>query len=112
MMTEKWTDARLDRLASTAELNTQQIESNSRQIESNSRQILELRASISELKETSVEQRESLSELRITTTALLQLAQQNQQRWDRTMALHEESDQRFEVLLAEVRHLISRLDGV
>jgi hypothetical protein len=111
MTTERWTDDRLDRLATIGEMNSQQIESNSRQI-------LELRASISDLKEASVEQRESISALQLTTTALLQLAQQQQQvaeqnreEWDRNMALHRESDQRFEVLLAEVRHLISRLDG-
>jgi chromosome segregation ATPase len=104
MTTERWTDERLDRLATSSESNAQQIESNSRQI-------LELRASITELKESSIEQRESIAELRITTTALLQLAQQDQQKWNLSMARHEESDQRFEVVLAEVRHLISRLDG-
>ncbi len=118
MTIEHWTDERLDRLAAITESNTRLIESNTRLIESNSRliesnssQILGLRESITELRESSREQREDIAATQITTTALLQLAQQNQQKWDLSQARHEESDQRFEVLLAEVRHLIARLDG-
>jgi chromosome segregation ATPase len=98
MTTERWTDERLDRLAGLAESNLVAIR--------------EQREAISELRESSREQREDIASLQITTTALLQLAQQSQQKWEQSMALHEESDQRFEILLAEVRHLISRMDGV
>jgi hypothetical protein len=97
MTTERWTDERLDRLAELAESNL---------------------VAIREQREDIREQREDIASLQITTTALLQLAQQSQQRWDqsreewdRNVTLHEESNQRFEVLLAEVRHLISRMDG-
>jgi methyl-accepting chemotaxis protein len=105
MTTERWTDERLDRLASTAEANTEQIG--------------ELRNSITELRESSREQRESITELResiegqqVTATALLQLAAQHQQKWERSMALHEETDQRFNILLAEIRHLAGRVDDI
>jgi hypothetical protein len=118
MTIERWTDERLDRLAAITESNARLIESNSQQIESNSRQILGLRDSISELRESSREQREDISALQITATALLQLGQQQQQfaeqsreEWDRNMVLHRESDQRFEIVLAELRHLIARMDG-
>jgi HD-like signal output (HDOD) protein len=97
MSTERWTDERLDRLASTAESNTQEI--------------LGLRDSIIELRESAREQREDISALQITATALLQLAQQSQQKWDESLARHEENDQRFQILLAEIRHLAGRLDG-
>lgn len=97
MTTERWTDDMLDRLASTAESNTQEI--------------LGLRDSIIELRESSREQREDISSLQITATALLQLAQQSQQKWELSQARHEETDQRFQILLAEIRHLAGRLDG-
>lgn len=90
MATERWTDEMLDRVAELAASNAR---------------------SIAELREDSREQREDIASLQITATALLQLAQQSQQKWEQSMALHEESDQRFNVLLAEVRHLISRMDG-
>jgi hypothetical protein len=111
MTTKRWTDERLDRLASTAESNTQQI--------------LGLRDSITELRESAREQREDIAAMQITVRALLQLAQQSQQKWDQSMAFHEENnerwelsqarheetDQRFQILLAEIRHLAGRLDG-
>jgi hypothetical protein len=98
MTTERWTDEMLDRVAELAA--------------SNARSIAELREDSREQREASREQREDIASLQITATALLQLAQQSQQKWEQSMALHEESDQRFNVLLAEVRHLISRIDGV
>lgn len=52
----------------------------------------------------------SVSELRVSTIALFQLAQQSQRNWEESQQRHAESDERFEVLLAEVRHLIRRLD--
>jgi CRP-like cAMP-binding protein len=132
MTTERWTDERLDRLAAL-------VESNSHQIESNSEQIIGLRESIAELRESSREQREDISALQITARALLQLAQQDQQKWDQSLARHEEHDerwaqslarheesnerwaqsqarhaeneQRFQIVLAELRHLIARMDG-
>jgi chromosome segregation ATPase len=111
MTTKRWTDERLDRLAAT--------------VESNSEQIIGLRESIAELRESSREQHQDISALQITATALLQLAQQDQQKWDQSLARHEEnderwersqarhaeSDQRFQIVLAELRHSISRLDG-
>ena len=94
MAVERWTDEMLDELAS----------------------------SVDEIKD-------SIDGLRITSQALLQVAAQNQQRMDQfeeEMELmkqrhaedielmkqrHAESDQRFNVLLEEVRHLIRGSQG-
>jgi methyl-accepting chemotaxis protein len=104
MTTEQWTDEKLNRLAELAASNASAIA----ELRETSR---ELREASREQREASREQREDIASLQITATALLQLAQQSQQKWEQSMALHEESDQRFNVLLAEVRHLISRIDG-
>ena len=85
MTTERWTDEMLDELAST---------------------VGEMRNSISEVKD-------SVDGLRVTAQALLQVAAQTQRRMDmfeEEMELMKqrqtESDQRFNVLLEEVRFLI------
>jgi methyl-accepting chemotaxis protein len=120
MTVQRWTDEMLDNLASST---TELRES-----------VTELRESVTELREGSTELRESVTELRegfadvqeniteikdsidglrITSQALLQVAAQNQVRMDRfdeEMTLvkqrQAESDQRFNVLLEEVRFLI------
>ncbi|NET62132.1 MAG: hypothetical protein F6K47_40295 [Symploca sp. SIO2E6] len=82
--------------------------------------ITELRESITEVRESTTELRESITEvrdsvdgLRVTSQALLQVAAQNQRRMDMfeeelelTKQRQAESDQRFNVLLEEVRYLI------
>lgn len=73
----------------------------------------EMREGMTEIRESITEIRNSIDGLRITSQALLQVAAQNQRRMDQfeeEMELmkqrHAESDQRFNVLLEEVRHLI------
>jgi outer membrane murein-binding lipoprotein Lpp len=85
MVVERWTDVMLDELAS----------------------------SVSEMRESITEVRDSVDGLRVTAQALLQVAAQNQQRMDQfeqDMELMKrrqaESDERFNVLLEEVRYLI------
>ncbi|MFB2835630.1 hypothetical protein [Floridanema evergladense] len=85
MAVERWTDEMLDELASS---------------------VGEMRKSITEIKD-------SVDSLRITAQALLQVAAQNQRRMDQfaeeielTKQRHAENDQRFNVLLEEVRYLI------
>jgi chromosome segregation ATPase len=112
MTTERWTDETLDRLAALTESNARLIESNSRQIESHSGQIQSLRDSILELRESFREQREDIAATQVTVTALLQLAAQDRQKWELSQARHEETDQRFQILLAEIRHLAGRVDGI
>jgi hypothetical protein len=105
MTTERWTDERLDRLAALSESNAQRIR--------------ELRASSSEL-------RESPRGQQITAVRLLQMAAQDKQKWKEFMARngesqkrweqfevsHRESVEQFNVVLAEVRHLSGRLNGM
>ena len=92
MTVKRWTDEMLDNLAES---------------------VSELREDISELREGISEVKDSVDGVRITAQALLQIAAQNQSRMDRfdeEMALMKqrqaESDQRFNILLEEVRYLI------
>jgi chromosome segregation ATPase len=98
MTTERWTDETLDRLAALTESNAGQIQG--------------LRDSIAELRESSREQREDIAATQVTVKALLQLAAQDRQKWELSQARHEETDQRFQILLAEIRHLAGRVDGI
>jgi methyl-accepting chemotaxis protein len=99
MTVQRWNDEMLDELASTV---TELRESTT-----------ELRESVTELREGITEVKDSVDGLRITAQALLQVAAQSQSRMDRfdeEMDLlkqrQAESDQRFNVLLEEVRFLI------
>ncbi|NER95845.1 MAG: hypothetical protein F6J86_18725 [Symploca sp. SIO1B1] len=110
MAIQRWTDEMLDELASTV---GEMRES-----------ITEVRESITEVRESITEVRDSVDGLRVTSQALLQVAAQNQQRmnlFEEELELmkqrhteeielmkqrHAESDQRFNVLLEEVRYLI------
>ena len=92
MAVQRWNDEMLDGLAST---------------------VTELRESTTELRESTTELRESVTEvkdgidgLRITAQALLQLAAQSQRDMELIKERQAESDQRFNVLLEEVRFLI------
>jgi len=92
MTVQRWNDEMLDELAST---------------------VTELRESVTELREGITEVKDSVDGLRITAQALLQVAAQSQSRMDRfdeemDLLKHRqaESDQRFNVLLEEVRFLI------
>jgi outer membrane murein-binding lipoprotein Lpp len=78
MATQRWTDEMIDELAS----------------------------SVTELRESVTEVKDSVDGLRITTQALLQLAAQSQQEIVLIKERQAESDQRFNVLLEEVRFLI------
>jgi methyl-accepting chemotaxis protein len=120
MAVQRWTDEMLDNLASsTTELregSTELRESVTELRES----VTELRNGFSDVREGMADMRESIGEirdsvdgLRITSQALLQVAAQNQVRMDRfdeEMTLvkqrQSESDQRFNILLEEVRFLI------
>ncbi|MEM9542407.1 MAG: hypothetical protein AAGA60_23305 [Cyanobacteria bacterium P01_E01_bin.42] len=97
MAVQRWTDKMLDELAS---------------------RVNELTSSVSEVKESISEVKDSIDGLRITAQALLQVAAQQQR--DTELMKEEielgkqrqaESDERFNVLLEEIRYLIRRNDG-
>ncbi len=99
MTVQRWNDEMLDELASSV---GEMRES-----------ITEMRESITEVRESITETRESVDSLRVTAQALLQVAAQNQRRMDlfeEEMELvkqrQAENDERFNVLLEEVRYLI------
>jgi len=66
----------------------------------------ELASSVSELRESMTEVKDGIDGLRVTAQALLQLAAQNQQNMELIKERQAESDQRFNVILEEVRYLI------
>lgn len=120
MAVQRWTDEMLDNLASsTTELREGSTELRESVIELRE-SVTELRNGFSDVREGMADMRESIGEirdsvdgLRITSQALLQVAAQNQVRMDRfdeEMTLvkqrQSESDQRFNILLEEVRFLI------
>ena len=85
MTVERWNDGMLDELASS---------------------VTELRESTTELRESVSEVKDGIDGLRITAQALLQLAAQSQRDMELIKERQAESDQRFNVLLEEVRFLI------
>ena len=112
MTVQRWTDEMLDELASSVtelkESTTELKESMTELRES----MTELRGSTSELRGSTSELRESVTEvkdgidgLRITAQALLQVAAQSQRDMELIKERQAESDQRFNVLLEEVRYL-------
>ena len=92
MTVERWNDGMLDELASSV---TELRES-----------VTELRESVTELRESVTEVKDGIDGLRITAQALLQLAAQSQRDMELIKERQAESDQRFNVLLEEVRYLI------
>jgi methyl-accepting chemotaxis protein len=85
MAVRRWTDEMLDNLAES---------------------VSELREDVSELRESVSEVKDSVDGIRITAQALLQIAAQHQSRMDEMAQRQAESDQRFNILLEEVRYLI------
>jgi uncharacterized coiled-coil DUF342 family protein len=102
MTVERWTDEMLDGLASSVtELRENLRESVTELRES----VTEVRKSVSELRESVAEVRDSVDGLRVTVQALLQVAAQSQRDMELMKQRQEENDQRFNILLEEVRYL-------
>jgi uncharacterized coiled-coil DUF342 family protein len=106
MTVQRWTDEMLDNLASSS---TELRESVTELRES----VTQLRESVTELREGFVDVQENITEikdsidgLRISSQALLQVAAQSQRDMEAIKERQAESDQRFNVLLEEVRFLI------
>ena len=99
MAVQRWTDEMLDQLASSVgEMRDG---------------MTEMRDSMTEMRDSMTEMRDTVDGLRVTAQALLQVAAQNQRRMDMFEQEIElikqrqaENDERFNVLLEEVRYLI------
>ncbi len=106
MAVQRWNDEMLDGLASSMtelrESTTELRKSTTELRESTT----ELRKSTTELRESVTEVKDGIDGLRITAQALLQLAAQSQRDMELVKERQAESDQRFNVLLEEVRFLI------
>jgi hypothetical protein len=85
MTVQRWTDEMLDDLASS---------------------VTKLRDGFADVRESITEIRDSVDGLRVTSQALLQVAAQSQRDMEAIKERQAESDQRFNVLLEEVRFLI------
>jgi uncharacterized coiled-coil DUF342 family protein len=115
MAVERWTDGMLDGLA----LSVSELRGSVSELRES---VSELRGSVSELRGSVSELRNSLSELgervdtvrdsvdglRVTAQALLQVAAQSQRDMELIKQRQAESDERFNVLLEEVRYLSRR----
>ena len=113
MATQRWNDEMLDELASSVTELRESVTELRESVTEVRESMTELRESVAEVRESVTELRESVTEvkdsvdgLRITTQALLQLAAQSQQEMERMKERQAESDQRFNILLEEVRFLI------
>ncbi|MFM6000159.1 MAG: hypothetical protein ACKPCI_13925 [Dolichospermum sp.] len=91
MSVQRWNDEMLDDLASSV---TELRES-----------VTELLESVTEVRESITEVKDSIDGLRVTAQALLQVAAQNQREMELIKQRQAESDQRFNILLEEVRYL-------
>lgn len=97
MTVQRWTDEMLDELASSvSELRST---------------VGELRSTVGELGSSVSEIKDSIDGLRVTSQALLQVAAQNQRDMESIKQRQLENDQRFNILLEEVRHLSRRIEG-
>ena len=99
MTVQRWTDEMLDNLVSSV-IELRNGFSDMREGMADMREgMVDMRESISEI-------RDSVDGLRITSQALLQVAAQSQREMDAIKERQAENDQRFNVLLEEVRFLI------
>jgi uncharacterized coiled-coil DUF342 family protein len=98
MAVVRWTDEMLDELSSNV---SEMRESISEMRES----ISEMRESVSELRESVSEVKDSVDGLRVTVQALLQVAAQHQRDMENVKQRQAENDERFNILLEEVRYL-------
>ncbi len=121
---QRWTDKMLDELASSVGEMRDGMTEMRESITEMRDGMTEMRESITEVRESITEIGDSVDGLRLTTQALLQVAAQNQRRMDmfeEEMELMKqrhaeeielvkqrqaENDERFNVLLEEVRYLI------
>ena len=125
MTVQRWTDEMLDELASSVSelgssvselrstvgelgLSVSELRSTVGELGSS---VSELRLTVGELGSSVSEINDSIDGLRVTSQALLQVAVQNQRDMELMKQRQVENDQRFNILLEEVRHLSRRMEG-
>jgi outer membrane murein-binding lipoprotein Lpp len=106
MAVERWTDEMLDELTSDVKELTSTVNELSSDVKELTSTVHEVSSTVNELSSTVNEVSDSVDGLRITAQALLQIAAQSQQDMELMKQRQAESDQRFNVLLEEVRFLI------
>ncbi len=106
MTVVRWTDEMVDALAASVTELRESMRESAIELRENMREnATELRESTTELRESIAEVRDSVDGLRITAQALLQVAAQSQRDMEAMKERQAESDQRFNVLLEEMRFL-------
>jgi methyl-accepting chemotaxis protein len=106
MTVQRWTDEMLDNLASSV-IELRNGFSDMREGMADMREgMVDMREGMVDMRESISEIRDSVDGLRITSQALLQVAAQSQREMDAIKERQAENDQRFNVLLEEVRFLI------
>lgn len=118
MTVQRWTDEMLDELASSVSGMRDSITEMRDSITEMRDSITEMRDGMTEMGDSITDIRDSIDGLRVTTQALLQVAAQSQRRmeqFDQEMQLMKQrqadNDERFNVLLEEVRYLIRGNQG-
>ena len=105
MAVKRWTDEMLDELASSVSVLHGDVSELRQDVSELRESVSELRQDVSELRESVSDVKDSVDGLRITAQALLQVAAQNQRDMELIKQRQAESDQRFNVVLEEVRFL-------
>lgn len=110
MTVQRWTDEMLDELASSVTEMRESISELRSTVGELGSSVSELKSTVGELSLSVREINDSIDGLRITSQALLQVAAQNQQDMEVMKQRQLENDQRFNILLEEVRHLSRRVE--
>lgn len=105
MAVARWTDEMLDNLASSITEEHKNISDLRSSVNDLRSGVSDLRSSVTDVRESLSDVRDSVDGLRLTTQALLQVAAQSQRDMELMQQRQEENDQRFNVLLQEVRYL-------
>jgi methyl-accepting chemotaxis protein len=105
MTVVRWTDEMLDTLASSVVNLRDSITEVRDSITEVRDSVTEVRDSVTEVRDSITEVRDSVDGLRVTVQALLQVAAQSQRDMELMKQRQEENDQRFNILLDEVRYL-------
>jgi methyl-accepting chemotaxis protein len=105
MTVERWTDEMLDGLASSVTELRESVTEVRESVTELRESVTAVRESVTELRESVTEVRDSVDGLRVTVQALLQVAAQSQRDMELMKQRQEENDQRFNILLEEVRYL-------
>ncbi|MCU0537856.1 MAG: hypothetical protein MUD14_28560 [Hydrococcus sp. Prado102] len=110
MAVERWTDEMLDELASSVGELRESVGELRESVGELRESVGELRGGMGDLQETVGDLRDGVDGIRITAQALLQVAAQSQRDMELIKQRQAENDERFNVLLEEVRFLIRRND--